>query len=323
MKTLGPTRFVNIAHRGASGLAPEHTFAALDLAIEVGADYIEQDVQLTSDGVLVVLHDETLDRTVRGPSGPCTGPVRSVTSAQLREWEAGSWFNDRCPELARPEYAGLGIPTLAQVFERYGTSVSYYIEAKLPEVAPGVMERELLRLLEVYGLRDLAVKEGKVLLQSFSSSSLRLLHHMDPGLPLVQLLPAAPGGVARNAMLNAIAEYAVGVGPGAAGVDESFVEAAHERCLSVHPYTVDDPEHLRALMQAGVDGIFTNRPDVLAGLVNPRASGSLAGQHAEEVEHVAVDQLRVLQDGAVRAVGDGAQGRVRHRRDHLVAQLRG
>ena len=74
-----------IAHRGASGYAPEHTFASYDLAVEKGADYLEQDLQLTADGVLVVLHDATLDRTARGPAASCTGPVSEKTLAQVQE----------------------------------------------------------------------------------------------------------------------------------------------------------------------------------------------------------------------------------------------
>ncbi|MBP7630999.1 MAG: hypothetical protein KA758_11150, partial [Acidimicrobiales bacterium] len=103
-----------IAHRGASGLAPEHTFAAYDLAVEQGADFIEHDLQLTADGVLVVVHDATLDRTARGPAESCTGPVATKTLAQLRQCDVGSWFNEANPALAKPEYEGLPIPTLAE-----------------------------------------------------------------------------------------------------------------------------------------------------------------------------------------------------------------
>src|SRR5687768_1343082 len=99
---LGP--IVNVAHRGASGHAPEHTFAAYDLALRMGADYIEQDLHLTKDGVLVVLHDETLDRTARGPVENCSGRVDTKTLAQIKTCDVGSWF--------APEYAGERIPTL-------------------------------------------------------------------------------------------------------------------------------------------------------------------------------------------------------------------
>lgn len=260
-------RFLNIAHRGASGLAPEHTIPAWDLAVELGADYLEQDVQLTRDGVLVVLHDDTLDRTARGPAENCTGPVRTKTWAQLRTCDVGTWFNERYPDRARAEYDGLRIPTLAQVFERYGTGVSYYIETKSPEAAPGLVQRELLRLLDVYGLRDAAIRDGRVLVQSFSPAGLRIMHALEPALPLVQLLPFTPDGNTRGVILDEIVEYAVGVGPSAGGVTAEFVDAAHDLCLGVHPYTVDDPERLRELLEMGVDGVFTNRPDTLAALL--------------------------------------------------------
>ena len=88
---------VNIGHRGASGYAPEHTLAAYDLALGLGADYIEQDLQITSDGVLVVLHDATLDRTARGAAENCTGLVSTKTLAQIKTCDVGRWFNDANP----------------------------------------------------------------------------------------------------------------------------------------------------------------------------------------------------------------------------------
>jgi glycerophosphoryl diester phosphodiesterase len=247
-----------IGHRGASAYAPEHTFAAYDLALEQGADYIEQDLQLTADGVLVAVHDDTLDRTVRGPAESCAGTVASKTLAQLRECDAGSWFNEANPDLADPAYVGLEIPTLADIFERYGPDVRYYIETKAPEAQPG-MEEALLDLLDEAGLAGPAARDRRVLIQSFSGDSLRLVHSLRPELPLVQLVPA-PVDVAA---LDDIAEYAVAIGPSKAIVDEAFVTAAHERCLAVHPYTVDEPDEMAALLDAGVDGMFTNAPDLL------------------------------------------------------------
>lgn len=280
-----PERFVNIAHRGASGLAPEHTIPAWDLAIEMGADYLEQDVHLTRDGMLVVLHDDTLNRTARGPSENCTGPVRTKTWEQLQTCEVGSWFNERYPDRARPEFEGLPIPSLAQVFERYGTGVAYYIELKTPEAAPGLVQRELLRLLDRYGLRGPAVRDGTVLIQSFSPAGLRIMHALDPALPLIQLLAAVPSGAARDALLDNVAEYAVGLGPSAGGVTAEVVVAAHDRCLAVHPYTVDDAERLAELVAMGVDGVFTNRPDTLnevlgRDLREERPNAAIAAAHA-------------------------------------------
>ena len=113
-------RAVVIAHRGASAYAPEHTFAAYDLAVEQGADYIEQDLQLTADGELVVMHDETLDRTARGPAESCSGLVRTKTVAQLQQCDVGSWFNTAHPESADARFVGQRIPTMRGIIERYG-----------------------------------------------------------------------------------------------------------------------------------------------------------------------------------------------------------
>lgn len=257
-----------IAHRGASAYAPEHTFAAYDLAMAQGADYIEQDLQLTADGVLVVLHDATLDRTARGPAGSCTGPVADKTLAQLDECDVGSWFNETYPERADPAFVGLRIPTMAQVLERYGTDARYYIEIKALEAGSG-MEEPLLALLADAGLLDATADPAPVLVQSFGADVLRTVHGLRPELPLVQLLPNTGAPVDLSMVENAGA-YAVAIGPPGASTDPAVIEAAHARCLAVHPYTVDDPVEMDRLLRAGVDGLFTNRPDVLrAALVGP------------------------------------------------------
>ena len=129
---------LNIAHRGAAARAPENTFAAYDLALEHGADYIEQDVRMTKDGVLVVFHDETLGRAARGPEKNCTGPLVEKTLAQLRTCDVGTPFNDKHPRRAREEYEGLKIPTLEEVFRRYGQRANFYIDIKSPGETPEV-----------------------------------------------------------------------------------------------------------------------------------------------------------------------------------------
>lgn len=164
-ETPDNTRVLTIGHRGASGYAPEHTIPAYDLALQMGADYIEQDLQLTKDGVLVVLHDETLDRTARSSEENCTGSVIDKTLEQIKTCDAGSWFNEENPQNAREEYVGLEIPTLEEVFLRYGSGVNYYIETKNPDEAPG-MEEQLLRLMDEYGLTGPAAEWRQVLIQS-------------------------------------------------------------------------------------------------------------------------------------------------------------
>jgi glycerophosphoryl diester phosphodiesterase len=252
-----------IGHRGASAYAPEHTLASYDLALSLGADYLEQDLQLTSDGVLVVLHDETLDRTTAGAH---RGRVIDHTLAQLRDCDVGSWFNRLRPEQARPEYAGQRIPTLEEVFERYADRATFYIETKHPEDAPG-MEEALLALLDRYELRAPAAGEWRVLIQSFSERSLRGIHGLDPSLPLIQLVHARrePRAELRG-RLPLVAEYAVGIGPSWRDVDAALVAAARAACLDVHPYTVNDVAEMERLTALGVGGMFTDVPDRLLAL---------------------------------------------------------
>lgn len=255
-----------IAHRGASGYAPEHTFASWDLALEMGADYIEQDLQMTADGVLVVLHDDSLDRT---SPGHCCGHVRDRTFAEIADCDVGSWFNDRYPGFARPHYADQRIPTLEQVFDRYRDRARFYIETKNPRAAPG-MEAELLRLLRRFDLGPDRAEPGTVIIQSFSAASLRRLHRAEPRIPLVQLFGRPEFRLTIRLRLGRVSRWAQGIGPAAADVDAKLVRAAHDRDLVVHPYTVNDEEEMRRLAETGVDGMFTDFPDRLVRLRHER-----------------------------------------------------
>jgi glycerophosphoryl diester phosphodiesterase len=275
--TLGDGPVLNIGHRGASGHAPEHTIPAYDLALQQGADYIEIDLQLTSDGVLVALHDKTLNRTADAPEGVperyCRGPVSKKTLEQIKMCDVGSWFS--------PEYAGQQIPTLEEIFELYGTSVNYYIETKNPDAAPG-MEEELLRLMEEYGLIEPAAEDWQVLIQSFSAESLMKIHELEPSLPLIQLYWSGSSKTIQRD-LEAASAYAVGIGPYKKDVDANLVAAAHELCLAVHPYTVNETAEMEALISLGVDGMFTNFPDRLEQVLGENAvDGTAAAQQAAE-----------------------------------------
>ena len=279
-QTASPdTTVLAIGHRGASGYAPEHTIASYDLALELGADYIEQDLQLTKDGVLVALHDPTLDRTARGAAENCKGLVIEKTLAQIKTCDVGSWFNAAFPQYARAAYVGLQIPTLEEVLQRYRHRANYYIETKNPEDAPG-MEDKLLQLLGQYELRGPAVRRRQVLIQSFSDASLRKVHRLDPALPLIQLFSNI-GSTNIRATLDQVKTYAVGIGPSSGSVDAALVDAAHARCLDVHPYTVNLTSQMEALVALGVDGMFTNFPDRLTALLgSEQARGKQGGKRA-------------------------------------------
>jgi glycerophosphoryl diester phosphodiesterase len=216
--------------------------------------------------VLVVLHDATLNRTASRAGAELHGLVIEKTLAQLKTCEVGRWFNRTYPQYARPEYVGLRIPTLEEVFQRYGTTASYYIETKNPEAAPG-MEEALLALMDKYVLRDRAIARRQVLIQSFSPASLQKIHALEPRLPLVQLLAAA----VDTAAYASIARYAVGIGPNKGLVTPLMVAAAHAQCLDVHPYTVNDAAEMRTLLDRGVDGMFTNFPERLDAVLGDSA----------------------------------------------------
>ena len=263
------TVVLSVGHRGASGMAPEETLASYDLAMKMHANYLEGDLHLTSDGVLVLLHDSTLDRTAQGDPENCTGPVNMKTLEQVKTCDMGSWFNDAYPKYARPDYVGQKIVTLDEMFQRYGRGANYYLETKDPEQQPGI-EEELLRLMDKYDLRDSAVKHWQVLIQSFSPTSLQKIHSLDPELPLIQLLLGG-GSTLEQATLDSIADYAVGIGPSSGDVDADLVTAAHERCLDVHPFTVNSPSEMKHLIDLGVDGMFTNFPNRVFKSLGARA----------------------------------------------------
>jgi glycerophosphoryl diester phosphodiesterase len=236
-----------IAHRGASGHAPEHTFAAYDRAVAMGADYLEQDLQVTADGELVVMHDPTLDRTTDG-----SGPVAAHTLEQIQQLDAGSWFG--------PEFAGERVPTLDQVLTRYGHAQRYYIETKAPEI-----EERLVALLARHGLIEPAAATWQVLIQSFSQASLRTIERLEPRLPRIQLVSAL--GPALLDRLDEVREYAAGIGPARALVDQDLVTAAHAHGLAIHPYTYKTREDHEQALTLGVDGGFSNFPDRFAAVL--------------------------------------------------------
>ncbi|MHD0397837.1 glycerophosphodiester phosphodiesterase [Staphylococcus simulans] len=250
---------VAIAHRGASGYAPEHTFFAYDKAKhELNADYIELDLQMTKDGNLIAMHDETVDRTT---GGKYHGPVKNYTTEQLKQMDVGTSFNVKNPQYAKSEYQGAKIPTLDEILNRYGSSTNYYIETKSPDVYPG-MEEKLLETLNQHGLLTPAkLKNGQVVIQSFSQESLLKMKQLNSHIPLIQLTDVGQLSAYTDQELNNIASYAQGVGPEYHDATAQNVAKAHRHNLLVHPYTVNTQEEMQTLLDAGVDGAFSNYID--------------------------------------------------------------
>ncbi len=271
----------NIAHRGAKGHAPEATMPAFAMARQMNADWLEFDAQLTSDGELVAFHDTEVDRTT-----DASGPLNDYTLAELKELDAGSWFNDENPDKAKPYFAGLEVPTLDEIFQAHGTGVNYYIETKSPGENPG-LEEALVEKLEEYGL----VASDSVIVQSFQKDSLLKVQDMNADIPLVQLVWYHPEGYEEGADLKewnditggpdnitgaglmGISDYAIGIGTNLhyndrRVIDESFVQQFRNAGLDVHVYTINETDHMEMLMDWGANGIFTNYPDRLNRLLH-------------------------------------------------------
>ena len=249
-------KFMNIAHRGASAYAPEHTIPSYQLGEKMKGDYIEIDLQMTKDGELIAMHDEKVDRTTNG-----TGLVKDLTLADIKKLDAGSWFNVKYPQYAKEKYAGLQVPTLEEVFQKFGRQANYYIETKSPDVYPG-MEEELLQVLKDYKMIDKKGYTKNVLIQSFSTESLLKVHELNSKLPLVQLFSYKNQAVISNEELKSIKKYAVGIGPNFSRIDENYVRAVRKQGLELHPYTVNEKSDMRKALEWGATGIFTNFPDV-------------------------------------------------------------
>lgn len=243
---------VNVSHRGASAYAPEHTIAAYEMGEKMHGDYIELDLQMTKDGHLIAMHDVTLDRTTDG-----TGSVKDYTLNEIKQLDAGSWFNEKYPYASKAEYEGLKVPTLEEVFKKFGKNNSYYIETKSPDVYPG-MEKELLRLVEKY-----KINKNKLLVQSFSPQSLKVMNELDPTIKLVQLISYKANAEITDAEIREIKQYAMGIGPNHTYLNEEYVQKVVNSGLELHPYTVNDKERMKQLINWGVTGMFTNHPDLL------------------------------------------------------------
>jgi glycerophosphoryl diester phosphodiesterase len=256
---------LNIAHRGASAYAPEHTLASYELGEKMKGDYIEIDVQMTKDGHLIVMHDETVDRTTNG-----TGRVKDLTLEEIKALDAGSWFNEAYPEYAKPEYVGLKVPTLEEVFKKFRKGSKYYIETKSPHLYPGV-EEKLVEMLDRYGLTHKeSLKKRQVIIQSFSRESLLKVRRLNPDIPLVQLYDAQASANITDEELREVKKYAIGIGPNYQRIDRDVVKRVHKYGLEINPYTVNSKEDMRRLIGWGVDGIITNHPDWLHQVLKER-----------------------------------------------------
>lgn len=237
-------QMVNVAHRGASGHAPENTISAFDKAVEMKADYIEIDVQMTQDGKLVVIHDTTVDRTTNG-----AGPVGDYTLEEIQKLDAGSWFDE--------EFAGEQIPTFDEIMDRYRGKIGILIELKAPELYPEVEEEVTESLIQRNMHRP---NNGKIIIQSFNHESVQQSKELLPNIPHGVLVGATWADV-TDEQLAQFAAYADYFNPNMNIVTEKLVDRVHTTGLKIFPYTVRAQEQANNLFELGVDGIITDFPE--------------------------------------------------------------
>jgi glycerophosphoryl diester phosphodiesterase len=247
-----------IAHRGASAQAPENTLAAIDRAARLGFRWVENDVQRTKDGQLVVIHDDSLTRTTDVEEVfPDRAPwkVKDFTAAEIARLDAGSWFS--------PRYTGARVPTLKQYMNRVSHNhQKLVLEIKNPALYPGI-EQETLKVLSNEGWLGPARVRSKLVIQSFDADSIRTVHALRPDIKTGFL------GTPSVAELPAYAQFADQINSSHTTISLGYVaaihalEGPHGKPLEISTWTVDTPEDTRRVAGFGVDGVITNKPDVV------------------------------------------------------------
>lgn len=236
---------INFAHRGASGYCPENTMVAFERAIQLGATGIETDIQMTADGKLVLIHDDTLDRTTTG-----TGRVGQFTYNELTKLDAGSWYS--------PKFAGESVPRLEELLElAVQKDVWLNLELKFGSIYYPGIEEKLIHMVKQMNYGE------KVVISSFDHVALARCHELEPGILT---------GVLYVERLYKPWDYAASMGAKALHGSSrvmlpSDIEQAHQHGCKVNVWTVNDEQRMRDMIQAGVDGIITDVPDKLASLL--------------------------------------------------------
>jgi glycerophosphoryl diester phosphodiesterase len=246
MKRPNIDRPLIFAHRGACRVAPENTLPAFEAAIRLGADGIELDVQYSSDGVMVIFHNPTLEKTSNG-----TGRVTAHTLAELRELDAGAWF--------APEFAGTRIPTLDEVLDLVKGKLLVNIELKVLNSLSSSLGADVVQAVRAHAMAD------QVVISSFNPFVLRAAKRAGPeiecALLLAHDLPAwMHWGVTRRH------SRADSLHPDTEMVDAAYMARAKKLRMPVRVWTVDDAADMRRLSTLGVDAIITNVPDVALAL---------------------------------------------------------
>ena len=243
------------AHRGASGYAPENTLSAIKKALEIGVDRIEVDVQQTSDGVVVCLHDKKLDRTTNA-----TGLVSKKSWEEVKNVKAYGKFE--------VEFPNETIPTLEQVFELMDGTTEFVIEIKAGRKTYPDIEDNVVKLIKKYKAEQWA------LVHSFNDKVLKHLHKHHPEIRLQKLFVSYSGGLMLDFKLHAVKlskyDFVEAFGVSLSGTNAKLVEKAHALGKQVHVWTVNKDEDMQRMIGLGVDGLISNYPDKAKQLVGAK-----------------------------------------------------
>jgi glycerophosphoryl diester phosphodiesterase len=263
---------VNIAHRGGAEIAPENTLEGFREGLRVGAGVLELDVHTTADGHVVVIHDATVDRTTDS-----TGAVREMTLAEVKRLDAGYRFTPDGGATFPFRGGGIRIPTLEEV---YGEFVDMPINVEIKGERPDI-EEALWRIIEAAGAEDrtLVVSESTATIRRFREVSGGRVGTASSSVELISFWLLSHLGLSWSFKPPFQALQGPETYHGLRIVTPGFVRAAHERGLRVDVWTIDHEPDMRRLLGYGVDGIMTDRPDVLARVLE--GSGTNSAAHSD------------------------------------------
>ena len=247
-----------IAHQGGDGVWPGDTLSAFEKAVEIGADVLEMDAHITKDGQIVLMHDEKVDRTTDG-----TGLIENLSLSELKKLDAAyQWSNDEGKTFP---YRGQGIqvPTLEELFQKF-PQIRYVIEIKLTQ---NPIDKPLCDLIRKYSMQD------KVVIASFHDQAMQDFRKTCPEVAT----SASRGEVTKFVLLGKVFLSGL-IAPGYQSIQppydpsesmnipimtKRFIREAHAKNVAVEPWTVDDPQLMKQYIEWGVDGIMTDRPDLM------------------------------------------------------------
>lgn len=247
-KSVGKQKPMVIAHRGGKVWAPENTMAAFKKSVALGVDGIELDIHKCKSGELVVIHDETINRTTDG-----TGLVKDFTYEQLQTYSAGRWFHRK--------FKSEKIPLLTDVLALVNGKAHIFIEVKNAPIKYAGLDDDLIKLLKSYKHRH------KITVISFDHEFLKQFHKKAPQYKIAFL---------DLAIVSDIGKYASSIGasawnPGFGEIRADAVDRAHKAGLKVNPWTVNGKKLWKRALSMGVDGIITDDPEGLTKVLGQKS----------------------------------------------------